>query len=259
MLGKLLKYEFRSTARYYLPIYAALGVVAGLAGLVNLLRDGMSLIWFMAAAIYGLLAMALAVVTFVVTVSRFYKNLLGAEGYLMFTLPVSTDVNILAKLIAALCWSLGSLALGLLTLLAFGLDGGGQGSISALGHFFAEHSADIAANLGGIIFFLALLILGVAASVLFCYLCMAIGQLFNEHKFLASVGAYLVLQTLMQIFSIASVAGLAGLIDRLDWELLALAPPDWAICGGILAALLAACAVEYFITRWLLDKKLNLA
>ena len=35
MLGKLIAYEFRATARYFLPIYAALLLVSLLSGLLD--------------------------------------------------------------------------------------------------------------------------------------------------------------------------------------------------------------------------------
>ena len=35
--------------------------------------------------------------------------------------------------------------------------------------------------------------------------------------------------------------------------------PGWSVLLGANLAMLAACAVFFLITRWLLDKKLNLA
>ena len=93
MLGKLLKYEFRATARLFLPIYAAIAILAGLMLLLRALPDdatGVSFLTFMVGLLYVVAAFGLFVTTVVVLVSRFYKNLLGAEGYLMFTLPVTT-------------------------------------------------------------------------------------------------------------------------------------------------------------------------
>ena len=45
--------------------------------------------------------MAAFVVTAVILIQRFYKNLLGSEGYLMFTLPVTVTQHLLSKTIIA--------------------------------------------------------------------------------------------------------------------------------------------------------------
>lgn len=254
MLGKLIKFEFRSTARYFVPIYLAMVIVAGLAALVGALWERQSLFWFLSAAIYAMLAMALVVITVVAIISRFYKNLLGQEGYLMFTLPVSTDSNILAKLITSIAWTLGSLLLCLVTITIF--NAGDRSLFLGLGDFFREGWSSV----GGLLYGLLLAVLIMALCILFCYLCMAIGQLFNEHKFLASAGAFLVLQTLLQILGVMGLFGVVTLGDRLNWQLnLEVDPPLWTVNLGLVVLLLALCLAEYFITRWLLDKKLNLA
>mgnify|MGYP006988889638 CR=1 FL=1 len=49
---------------------------------------------------------AAVVMTVVLMVSRFYRNLLRNEGYLMFTLPVSAHALVWSKLIVSLVWFL---------------------------------------------------------------------------------------------------------------------------------------------------------
>lgn len=70
--------------------------------------------------------MALGVLTIVVTIQRFRKNLLGDEGYLMFTLPVSTSSLILSKCITALIYAVLSFIVAVFTfgvLMLFGTSG----------------------------------------------------------------------------------------------------------------------------------------
>ena len=50
---------------------------------------------------YVVLIISISAITLIIMVQRFYKNLLGDEGYLMFTLPVKTWQNVLNKLIFA--------------------------------------------------------------------------------------------------------------------------------------------------------------
>ena len=98
MLGKLIKYEFKATGRILLPLYGALLVFA----LINRLLFRSSLdetinntfgtiggiANILSVFAYGCTMAAVFVVTFFVIVQRFYKNILGDEGYLMNTLPV---------------------------------------------------------------------------------------------------------------------------------------------------------------------------
>ncbi|MEG2407137.1 MAG: ABC-2 transporter permease, partial [Clostridiales bacterium] len=112
MLGKLLKYELKSTARTFIPLYAAILVVA----IVNGFTVGTEMfeIQGIATLILGGLMVALFVITIVVIIQRFKKNLLEDEGYLMFTLPVSPKMLVLSKYIVSLIWAIlsGIVAVG---------------------------------------------------------------------------------------------------------------------------------------------------
>ena len=203
MLGKLIKYEFRATAIYFLPIYVVLVLVSGLRYVVSLISQRFSngfsaFSGFSLSAIYLLLALGLAITTFIVIIIRFYKNLLGTEGYLMFTLPVSVEQNILAKLIPSVVWFFGSCVLGMLTI------------APAMGLRFNDNPFTMftGIRLGDVpqILLAVLMVIGsLAGTFLFYYLCMCIGQMFNSHRFLVSAGAYIVIQTVLQILGIAFI------------------------------------------------------
>ena len=98
MLSKLMKYEFKATGRTLLPLYGAL---LGFALINRILFRGSldetinetfgtigNIANFISVFAYGCTMAAVFVVTFFVIVQRFYKNILGDEGYLMNTLPV---------------------------------------------------------------------------------------------------------------------------------------------------------------------------
>ena len=182
MLTKLLKYEYRATAIYFLPIYAAILVVSVMTYGLRILRESLhdyssALIaqgLFTFSSIYALLAFGLAVTTFVVIIIRFYKNLLGNEGYLMFTLPVSVEQNILAKLIPAMTWFLGSCVLGVLTILPVLFGGYGE----SLRFFFGTSHLPISETPKFITFLILLavgVVSGLALTFLFYYFCIADG------------------------------------------------------------------------------------
>ena len=118
MLKKLLKHEFRATARTYGGIYLALLAAAGLIGF-SLRGDratAQSHVFEIGVTIYSLLVMALVIVTIVTVIQRFTKNLLGREGYLMHTLPVTEAQLVGSKLISSAVWLLASAVVGVVSL-----------------------------------------------------------------------------------------------------------------------------------------------
>nr|MCR4668805.1 hypothetical protein [Clostridia bacterium] len=125
MLGKLLKYEMKSTSRFMWIIYGAVIVVGIIAGILLRLdialgsagyEDGVisaqtadtiqMILTFITFSIYFLLLIAMEVLTMVMIVMRFWKNMFGSEGYLMHTLPVPSWMLVTSKLIIAVLWEL---------------------------------------------------------------------------------------------------------------------------------------------------------
>ena len=106
MLGKLMKHEFRATARIMLPVMGAMVALALLAnlsirGLAGNLSDipMLRILFVLIIIFFSVAVVATIVMSLVIMVSRFYRNLLKDEGYLMFTLPVSVHELIWSKLI----------------------------------------------------------------------------------------------------------------------------------------------------------------
>ena len=267
MLGKLMKYEFRATAIYFLPIYVVLVLVSGLRYVVSLISQRFSngfsaFSGFSLSAIYLLLALGLAITTFIVIIIRFYKNLLGTEGYLMFTLPVSVEQNILAKLIPSVVWFFGSCVLGMLTI------------APAMGLRFNDNPFTMftGIRLGDVpeILLAVLMVIGsIAGTFLFYYLCMCIGQMFNSHRFLISAGAYIVIQTVLQILGIAFIWICASSFSSqafVAWLSNAFAFLDKIPSGSLIYLFLIAAnilsygiaAALFFIDSAILRKRLNL-
>ena len=82
MLKQLLKYEFKATGRTYGGLYLALVALAVLSGfsLRSSSKDNFASLLLFA---YIIVAVAVAVVSVMTIVTRFTRNLLGREGYLM--------------------------------------------------------------------------------------------------------------------------------------------------------------------------------
>lgn len=198
---KLLKYEWKACARICLPLYAVELLVAFINRLLysdigsKLLYGIPSIVMTM---LYAAIMVALFVVTAVVLVQRFYKNLLGSEGYLMFTLPVSVSQHILSKAVMALVMGVLSFVTALVSIDLLSLDMSvGQGFVSLLRNLSA-YPSDIPFMLEGILWF----VLTALAFVLFIYLCIALGHLAKKHRLLMAFVWYFVLSTAVQVIGL---------------------------------------------------------
>ena len=124
MLSKLLRHEFRATGRIMLPVYALLLVSCGGCTLFGSLLGRypestvLSVVQTVFATLFGVTTFGMLLLTLVLMVYRFYKNLMTDEGYLMFTLPVSRSQLIWSKLLVSLVWSVLSTVLAALAWMA---------------------------------------------------------------------------------------------------------------------------------------------
>ncbi len=205
MLGKLIKHEFRATGRIMLPLLGALLVLSPIAGLIMRALDRgqlKNLFRFLGGAVVGLFFMAVAavfVISLALMVRRFYSNLLQDEGYLMFTLPVSTHSLIWSKLIVSFVWfvvSVVSSVIFIAVVVAVSYAGADfSGAISFLRELTRLVGGwNMAAyTLEGII---CLFLLSCSICLHF-YAAIALGYSFADHKTLLSVCFYVLLSIVM--------------------------------------------------------------
>lgn len=104
MLGKLIKNEFKANLHSIGMIYVVAIVAVGLMALAYLAK----VTWISALATIVLIAAgAIAIiVTFFCVVLNYQKTLFGNQGYLSFTLPVTSGQLLAAKTITSFCWML---------------------------------------------------------------------------------------------------------------------------------------------------------
>lgn len=102
MLSKLLKYEFRDTARVIPFFYLIVLTLTVMVFTSKQLEIG----WFIvtSSTLLIIFGIATVVITFVLIVLRFYRNLYSNEGYLMFTLPVKPVLLLASKVIVSYIW-----------------------------------------------------------------------------------------------------------------------------------------------------------
>ena len=210
MLGKLLKYELKSTSRILPILYVAVLVAGLLFGFtlrfaewtgnaeytaLGITGENTNLVLItvlvLFGTLYGILLVAIQVMTLIAILMRFYKNLLQGEGYLMHTLPVETWKLVTSKLLVAILWEVIALIVSLLSALLIGLSSGMLGYILReldLVEAFRFVSEQMNLNLALFIFGY---VLSFISGILVFYLCMSIGNLANRNKILFSVLAYL--------------------------------------------------------------------
>lgn len=146
MLGKLLKYELKRSARKFFPLVVGYMIVALIFSLM--LRYGESvkspnflMIFIVVSIAYGIAVGALFTVGFTISLTNFHKTLFTDEGYLMLTIPVKPYYHIFTKFISSVIWSAASMIVFVLSLLLIDpteyLDSVGD-FINALGNGFVE-------------------------------------------------------------------------------------------------------------------------
>lgn len=209
MFGKLLKYEFKSTAKWYLLItLIALGlsiltgIISGssVPSFVNMDVDTMRIVTgTLGILIFGGV-IGLYLSNYYIIIRRFYSNLYGREGYLTWTLPASPHAIILSKFIGALVSSLYCIFLlffsSFITMLAMGAVMGQD--LSPIFSYIAEvfyHS----------IFYWIIIwwIFTTASGILLFYVSIALGQLFQNRRGLKAILFFFLLCLVLSIIGTA--------------------------------------------------------
>ena len=269
MLGRLLKYELRSTSRIMLFIYGAviaMGLLLGLAirariyfGKVDIWSTGLepagsgitftSILVMSLILIYVLLLTAMSVLTIVFIILRFYNNLLQGQGYLMHTLPVPTWMHVVSKLLVAIIWELLIWVVTGISVVILGASSGAIGYIlKEIG--FREIWETLYESFGMNVFtFLLTCFIGMVLTIIHYYFCMAVGNLANRNKMLWAVVTYIATQAVFSIVGTVLGASVLALFEYtpevMIWRLL--------IVNTVAAALCFAGTV------YILKNKLNLA
>ena len=273
MLRKLLKHEFRATGRIMLPLYlillaTAIGANFSTRGLLETDLKVLDLLGGLLVMAFAVAIIAVCVMSMVVMVQRFYKNLLQDEGYVMMTLPVSVHQHIWSKLIVSAVWFALTLVVVCLACLIMAFDVELVQQIAAgfrelfqeiyrnLSTYYAINGTAIVAE------FLVLCFVGCCAMCLQFYAALAIGHSFPNHKMAWSVLWFFLIQFIMQFLGGMGIM----LLDEswfhhllLGWtdNISAMASVHLGMVTVILGEVVYG-AVFYILTTYFLKKRLNL-
>jgi len=265
MLSKLLKYELKATGRIFLPLFLALLMFAGITRFIAPIGPEE---WAAPATIsmiiYIIILVGMFVMTFIMMIQRFKNNLLSDEGYLMHTLPVKPWKHIVSKLFVSMLWIVASGIVALISILIITLD---KGRLTKIAVGFADLYHQAFEQLGASIYLLSFeIILGILVSlasvILIVYASIAMGHLFNQHKMLASFGAFIILSTLSQLlFTLISMTPGIAYFFNLHIS----SPNDFAAIQAVILAIAYGiiftgilCSAYFAVTNFILCKRLNL-
>ena len=269
MLKQLLKYEFKATGRTYGGLYLALVALAVLSGfsLRSSSKDDFASLLLFA---YMVVAVAVAVVSVMTIVTRFTRNLLGREGYLMHTLPVTESQLILSKLISSVVWMLCSSIVGIFSfavmLLALSLNSAALQQLPELWQKVVEIFREIFRMTGSsgwlwLIFETLNGLVALVSSILCIYAACMIGHQFKKHMVPAGILAFFLLSFLQNWLSsgVSSADMLQAVSDpTLGGVDVSIAAPSAFTTLFGLAVSIAFAAGYFLLTRWLMEHKLDL-
>jgi len=266
MLTKLIKHEFRATARIMWPIFA------GMLALTFAMRVSQRVLQNDSHWLLNLLAMlivmgfilgimGLCFAPMVVSAARFRSHILKDEGYLTLTLPVSMHQLLASKLIVSAVWYAAAvLAVALLCMLGL-FDAVDWLFIPRffgdVFHFFTTLDGTVRAQALLCVFEVFLnCVFGVTAISLIVYAAYAVGYSFNKHKSTFTAVLVLVFFQLVQFAALAVLFGMDGGLT--SWSSLTGVEAMNLFLAVALAGELTVCVIFYFITYFFLTRKLNL-
>lgn len=209
MLVKLFKYEFKALGRKLIPFYLLALVIALINSVFTSFTRGSDILrdYSMLAIAYGIMVslfvlslIGLSIFTFIVIVQRFSRNMLGKEGYLMHTLPVSVPQHIFVKTVTTAVFYIIDMAVCIIAMIMFS---------AGMGADFSELLKDITQNINPIpprtyillMNVAVMLILGTINSILGIYTAMSIGYTSNSHKIASSIGVYVIIYIIKNAIS----------------------------------------------------------
>lgn len=264
MLVKLLKYEIKATARIFIPFYLFLILFT----LINKIFISMNSSYLqipqtIAMGVFIFTVIGIFIMTLIMTIQRFYRNLLTDEGYLSFTLPVKPYHHIISKALIALMWFfLDFVIIGIsIFFMVINLDTI-TGMIPGINYILDYLQGIGLATIIISIQLLLIIIIGVFNILMKIYSAISMTNFTDNYKILFGLGAYIGFdiaeQTVLSlIFVLVGVIGPIKLFQGINLNLITPGLIITALfCYMILLIIIGS--IYFFITNWVLKNKLNL-
>lgn len=259
MLGKLMKYEWKSTWKLLVPanlLIIVMSFFACMAVKLDFYDLGLGANWYAGAMIILMYALSMFVAlvgSAIYLIYHFYTSTYGDQGYLLHTLPVDKHYIIIAKVLVSLAWVLlSSFLMFLSVLFLFNLD-------DIFLDVFTEFLQIVVTGTYGdvsafvVMMSIVAMIVGMLVRVLKVAACISLGQLSSNHKLLTAFGYYFAIYIIQQVINGCYQIFLEVLRDVTG---------SWSWYEGSwefsLIIGLIYCVVFYLLTWHVMDKQLNL-
>lgn len=257
MLRKLIKYEFKCTGRFLVPMFAGIIIFALVSKVIlsiKALGNAIDIISTLLNMTFFLIASVFTIAVFIVQIIQFYKSMVTDEAYTTFSLPVDVRSLVQAKLFVALAGNL-------LTLLVVCLSGAilmssGANYSSATGGL-KEQFQLLAQQLGVsspllVTFLLIMVILTLTLYNLFIETAIAMGQSFANNKigFMFVSGVFLYLAAMVIIIAGMLIIGCFAEMESVTYYKM--------FSGFLFTFLIIANGILYVLTNRIFRKSLNL-
>jgi len=273
MLGKLMKYEFKATSRFMLLMFGLLIALSSLmsVGIRLNLDDALhgigdkfnfgalifAVLVFIVIALFIVLNVVVLCGMFFFAVSRFKKNLLDNEGYLMHTLPVKTRDNILSKTFVSVIWTILGVVAALIAYFILFIGISNTNVSKELFELILRTDVSFA-NVRDILLISAEFALAGIVFLINCYFhiyaSMAVGYSFNTHRAAKSIGVFILLSIASNILEVFAV----GLLSMFGFSALEIESNVHAVLWLGIVTTSISSAICYIITNYFMSRRLNL-
>lgn len=259
MLGKLIKYEFKSLMNNLGVLYLVwLSLTLITAVLPKASKYTSEFVENLLYVVWVLSFIAAIIMTLVVVIDRrFYKNFYGAEGYFTLSLPVKISTHIWSKVIASTVWMVITAFVGIFIMMIVSIVTNGPDSYHQIKVFMNERPAEARA----IIFLFEVLLLGVVYISRFflkTLACINLSVQFSSFKSLLQ-GVFFVVLTIAEVYAAIVVIGhLCGdfaLNLTVNGNQIRIA--QYGV-GGIILLQVVECAIYFLASNYLMKNRLNL-
>lgn len=264
MLGKLMKYEWKATWKLLLPINLFIVLMTFLCYItvkLSFFESDSELVIMTGTMIIVAYIISLFVVsigTMIYLIYRFYISVYGDQGYLLHTLPVDKHHIIIAKSFVSAAWVVINGVLMYVSVISlFSMQTVFMETMKEAFDFYVKIANETGIHvLNGFDIFMTFVasLAAVIARILKITACISLGQLAPNHKVLSAFGFYYGIYFIQRIFEMIYYTIVFGMMKNTG-DLNLFFNSSWEFT---LISSLIYCVVFYFLTWYVMDKKLNL-
>ena len=268
MVKNLFKHEIYAYLRVILPMHMILLGVAIIGRFIQLFDNNSTaynIVFWSSGVAFCIGVVACIMLTLVFGIRRFYTNLFSNEGYLSFTLPVTTPQHIWVKNIVAIISQFSSLIMVLISCCVISLGDVCVEVFKAAGYLIKEFYQEF--NYHTILYIIELvlaLIISASAVYMLFYACIALGQRAKKNRVAAAVGIFFIYYLIMQVLATIFIIVVSVFYEQLRIDELLQYLFDHPILtnhlgnGVVIVINSIGLIIFYAITKSTIKNKLNL-